>query len=230
MDKWFSSLTLLSLVLTFGAYQLALFCQKKTKSALCNPILLSGAMVIGVLLLTDTAPEVYLESTGIMTWLLTPATVSLAVPMYRQLKQLKGNLTAIFAGIVAGVVSGLGALLLLCMLFGLDRQLTVSLLPKSITVAIGSVLAQQNGGIPALTSVVIAVTGVIGNLAGPAMCKLFRLRDPISQGVAYGTASHVIGTARASQIDPLTGAVSSLSLVVAGVFTAFIFPFICTLL
>lgn len=229
MDKWFSSLTLLSVVLTLGTYQLALFCQKKTRSALCNPILLSGLLVIGVLLLTDTAPEVYLESTGIMTWLLTPATVSLAVPLYRQLKMLKKNLAAIFAGIAGGVTAGLGALLLLCALFGLDRQLTVSLLPKSITVAIGSVLAQQNGGIPALTSVVIAVTGVIGNLAGPFMCRLFKLTDPISQGVAYGTASHVIGTARASQIDPLTGAVSSLSLVVAGVLTAFVFPLVCAL-
>jgi len=228
MDKCFSSLTLLSLVLTFGAYQLALFCQKKTGSALCNPILLSGVTVIAVLLLTGTKPEAYLESTGIITWLLTPATVSLAVPMYRQLKQLKGHLTAIFAGIVSGVASGLGALILLCAVFALDRQLTVSLLPKSITVAIGSVLAEQNGGIPALTSVVIAVTGVIGNLAGPGMCRLFRLNDPISQGVAYGTASHVIGTARASQTDPLTGAVSSLSLVVAGILTAFIFPLICT--
>ena len=230
MDKYFSSLTLLSLVLTFGAYQLALLCQKKTRSALCNPILLSGVIVIGILLLTKTKPEVYLESTGIVTWLLTPATVSLAVPMYRQLKQLKGNLTAIFAGIIGGAAAGLGAILLLCAVFALDRQLTVSLLPKSITVAIGSVLAEQNGGIPALTSVVIAVTGVIGNLAGPGMCKLFRLHDPISQGVAYGTASHVIGTARASQIDPLTGAVSSLSLVVAGVLTAFVFPLLCMMI
>jgi len=230
MDKWFSSLTLASLVLTVGTYQLALFCQKKTGSALCNPILLSGLLVIGVLLLTKTDPQAYIDRNSILTWLLTPATVSLAVPLYRQLKLLKKNLPAIFAGIVAGIISGLGALLLLCGLFALDRQLTVSLLPKSITVAIGSVLAAQNGGIPALTSVVIAVTGVIGNLAGPGMCKLFRLNDPISQGVAYGTASHVIGTARASQIDPLTGAVSSLSLAVAGVLTALIFPLLCTLL
>ena len=228
MGDFFSGLTFASLVLTVGAYQLALFCQKKTGSALCNPILLSGLLVIGVLLLTGTAPQDYLDRTEGITWLLTPATVSLAVPLYRQLKMLKKNLIAIFAGITAGVVSGLTALLLLCALFSLDRQLTVSLLPKSITVAIGSVLSQQNGGVPALTSVVIALTGVFGNLAGPWMCRLLKLTDPISQGVAYGTAAHVIGTARASQIDPLTGAVSSLSLVVAGVFTALIFPLLCT--
>lgn len=230
MNEWFSSLPLVSLVLTVGAYQICLFCQKKTRSALCNPILFSGLLVIGVLLLTGTAPEVYLENSATITWLLTPATVSLAIPLHRQLKQLKKNLTAILAGIIAGVVSSLTVLLFLCGLFSLDRQLTVSLLPKSITVAIGSVLAQQNGGIPALTSVVIAITGVFGNLAGPWMCKLMKLTDPVSQGVAYGTAAHMIGTTRAAEIDPLAGAVSSLSLTVAGIFTALIFPLLCNLI
>ena len=230
MPEWFSELTLFSIVLTVGIYLFALFLQKKTGSALCNPILISGLLVIIFLLLTGIQPEAYLDSTKPITWLLTPATVSLAVPLYRQLKLLKKNLPAIFAGLLAGILSGLAAILGLCVLFGLDRQLSVSLLPKSITVAIGSVLAEQNGGIPALTSVVIAVTGVLGNVAGPFMCRLFRLTDPISQGVAYGTASHVIGTIRAAEVSPLAGAVSSLSLVVAGVFTAIIFPLVCMLL
>lgn len=230
MPEWFSELTLFSIVLTVGIYLFALFLQKKTRSAICNPILLSGLLVIIFLLLTKTEPEAYLESTKPITWLLTPATVSLAVPLYRQLKLLKKNLPAIFAGILAGILSGLGAIFGLCILFGLDKQLSVSLLPKSITVAIGSLLSEQNGGIPALTAVVIAVTGVLGNVLGPWLCKLFRLNDPISQGVAYGTASHVIGTARATEVSPLAGAVSSLSLVVAGVFTAVVFPLVCMLL
>lgn len=230
MPEWFSELTLFSIVLTVGIYLFALFLQKKTRSALCNPILISGILVIVFLLLSGIQPEAYLQSSQPMTWLLTPATVSLAVPLYRQLKLLKKNLPAIFAGLLAGILSGLMAIFGLCVLFGLDRQLTVSLLPKSITVAIGSILAEQNGGIPALASVVIAVTGVLGNVAGPFMCKLFRLNDPISQGVAYGTASHVIGTTRATEVSPLAGAVSSLSLVVAGVFTAVVFPLVCMLL
>ncbi len=230
MPEWFSELTLFSIVLTVGIYLFSLFLQKKTRSALCNPILISGVLVIVFLLISGIQPESYLESTKPITWLLTPATVSLAVPLYRQLKLLKKNLPAIFAGILAGILSGLMAIFGLCVLFGLDKQLSVSLLPKSITVAIGSILSEQNGGIPALTSVVIAVTGVLGNVAGPFMCKLFRLNDPISQGVAYGTASHVIGTARATEVNPLAGAVGSLSLVVAGVFTAVVFPLVCMLL
>ncbi len=230
MPEWFSELTLFSIVLTVGVYLFALFLQKKTRSALCNPILISGLLVIVFLMLTGIQPETYLGNTKPMTWLLTPATVSLAVPLYRQLKLLKKNLPAIFAGLLAGILSGLGAILGMCMLFGLDKQLTISLLPKSITVAIGTILSEQNGGIQALTAVVIAVTGVLGNVLGPWLCKLFRLTDPVSQGVAYGTASHVIGTARATETDPLAGAVSSLSLVVAGVFTAVIFPLVCMLL
>ena len=119
---------------------------------------------------------------------------------------------------------------LLCALWKLDRQLTVSLLPKSITTAMGIVLSEQSGGIAALTSVVIIITGILGSLFGSSLCKLLKLTDPISQGVAFGTASHVIGTSRATEIDPLAGAVSSLSLAVAGILTALLFPVICTLL
>lgn len=230
MDEWLSLLPLSAIALTVGAYQIALLCQRKTGSALCNPLLLSAMLIIGVLLLTGTSAQNYLDQTAGLTWLLTPATVSLAVPLYRQLKMLKKNLIAIFAGVASGILSGLGALLLLCAVFALDRQLTVSLLPKSITVAIGSTLADQNGGIPALTSVAIAITGVLGNLTGPWLCKLLKLTDPISQGVAYGTAAHIIGTTRATQTHPIAGAVGSLSLVVAGILTSIFFPLVLLLI
>ena len=226
MTDFLTGLPLFSLVLTIGAFQIGLWCQKKTRSALCNPILIGAILVIGVLLLTGISPEQYQAGTAGLSWLLTPATVCLALPLYRQMKILKKNLPAIAAGITAGTVTSLLAIFLLCLLFGLDRQITVSLLPKSITTAMGIVLSEQNGGIAALTSVVIIITGILGSLSGSAMCKLFRLTDPISQGVAFGTASHVIGTSRATEIDPLAGAVSSLSLAVSGILTALLFPFI----
>lgn len=221
-----TELSLFSLVLTIGAFQIGLWCQKKTGSALCNPILIGAVLVICVLLLTGISPEDYQAGTAGLSWLLTPSTVCLALPLYRQLKILKKNLPAILTGIAAGTISSLAVIFLMCRLFGLDQQLTVSLLPKSITTAMGIVLSEQNGGIAALTSVVIIITGITGSLIGSLLCKMLKLTDPITQGVAFGTASHVIGTSRATEIDPLAGAVSSFSLAVSGILTALLFPLI----
>ena len=230
MHNFLSQIPLFSIVLTIGAFQIGLWCQKKTKSPLCNPILIGTALVIGVLLLTGFDPQAYQEGTASMSWLLTPATVCLAVPLSRQLKLLKRNLPAILAGITAGTLASLACILLLCRAFGLQEQLTISLLPKSVTVALGLVLSEGNNGIPALTSVAILITGILGNLSGSMLCKILRLQNPVCQGVAFGTASHIVGTARANEIDPLTGAVSSLSLVVAGVLTTLLFPLALKLL
>ena len=230
MHDMLTGLSLFSLVLTVGAFQVGLWCQKKTGSALCNPILIGAILVILVLLLTGISPEDYQAGTAGLSWLLTPATVCLALPLYRQMKILKKNLSAIAAGIAAGTVSSLLGILLMCCLFDLDQPLTVSLLPKSITTAMGIVLSEQCGGIAPLTSVVIIITGILGSLTGSTLCRLFRFTDPITQGVAFGTASHVIGTSRATELHPLAGAVSSLSLVVAGILTALLFPAVCTFL
>ena len=230
MLDFLSELSLFAIVLTVGTFQIGLWVQKKVKSPLCNPILISVILVIGVLLLTGYSVEDYQSGTQGLTWLLTPATVCLALPLYEQLKILKKNLPAILTGVSAGTLVSLGAVLGLCRLFHLDRQLTVSLLPKSITTAMGIVLSSQSGGIEALTTTVIIVTGIIGALTGSILCKIFKIHDPIAQGVAFGTASHVVGTSRANELSPLTGAVSSLSLACAGILTAVIFPLACMLL
>lgn len=230
MADFLSGLPLFCIALTFGAFQIGLWCQKKTGSALCNPILIGAALVIGVLLATGIDPEIYAANTASISWLLTPATVCLAVPLYRHLKALKKSLPAILTGVIAGSVASLAFIFLLCRVFALDRQLSVSLLPKSITTAMGIVLSKNNGGIESLTSVVILITGILGNVLGTTLCKILKLTDPVSQGVAYGTAAHVVGTSRATETDPVAGAVSSLSLVVAGIFTALVFPFICNFL
>ena len=227
MADFLISLPLFCLVLTVVAYQIGLWCRNKTGSTLCNPLLISILLVIGVLLVTGISPEQFQANTVGFTWLLTPATVCLALPLYRQLKLLKKNLPAILAGIFAGTVTSLVCVLLMCRLMGLDRQLTVSLLPKSITTAMGIVLSEQNGGVQAITSVVIILTGIFGSLCGSTLCKLLKLKDPVSQGVAFGTATHVIGTTRATELDPVAGAVSSLSLTVSGILTAILFPIFC---
>ena len=228
MGDFLMSLPLFCLLLTVGAFLFGLWCQKKTGLILFNPILISAALVGAVLLLLDIDIATYQDKTSGISWLLTPATVCFAVPLYRQMKVLKKNLPAVIIGVAVGTAVSLGSIFLMCLVWKLDRQLSVSLLPKSITTAMGMVLAEQNGGIPALSSLAILITGILGNFIGPFLCKLLKLTDPISQGVAYGTASHIIGTSKATQIDPLAGAVSSFSLVVAGILTALVFPFLCT--
>ena len=230
MNEFLSQLPLFSLVLTIGAYQIGLLMQKKWKSPLCNPLLIGVTLVVGTLLLTGFSAERYQLDMKIFSWLITPATVALAVPLYEQMQKLKRNLPAILAGVAAGAVTGLASVFALCALFSLDKQTTVSLLPKSVTVAIGMAISGQNGGIEALTSLVIAFTGILGSVAGPMLCKLLKLKDPIAQGVAFGTSAHVIGTAKASELGSIQGAVSSLSLAVAGILTAILFPLVVSLL
>ena len=230
MAEFLEGISLFPIVLTLGAYQVGLWCRKKWNNPLCNPILIAVILVVGVLLLTGVNVDTYSQGTSIISWLLTPATVCLALPLYQQLKALKKNLSAILAGAAAGTVTSLAVVLGTCKLFHLDNQVTVSLLPKSITTAMGMVLSVKNGGIESLTVAVIIVTGILGSLAGSMLCKLFRIKDEVAQGVAFGTAAHVIGASRANELSPLTGAVSSLSLVVAGILTAVLFPLVCMLL
>ena len=230
MADFLEGISLFPVLLTLGTYQFGLWCQKKTRHALCNPLLIATILSIAVLAATGFDPKVYQTGTAGISWLLTPATVCLAVPLYEQLKVLKKHLPAILVGVVSGVVTSLLSILLLCKLFRLEDVVTISLLPKSITTAIALALTEQSGGISALTTFAIVITGILGNLSGSAFCKLMKLTDPVAQGVGFGTASHVIGTSRAMEVDPLTGAVSSLSLAVAGILTAILFPFLLMLL
>ena len=143
-----------------------------------------------------------------------------------QFQNLKKHLPAVLLGVVGGVLSSLLSVWLMCKAFGLDDVLTASLLPKSVTSAIGLSLSQQMGGIGALTTAIIVITGIGGNVAGPWLSKLFRLQDPVSQGVAFGTAAHIGGTSRATELSELCGAVSSLSLTLAGLITAVLLSFL----
>jgi predicted murein hydrolase (TIGR00659 family) len=229
MAEFLTGISLFPLVLTLGAFQVGRFCQQKWKSPVCNPILIAVLLVIPVLLLTKLPYETYQKGTNTISWLLTPATVCMALPLYEQLKVLKKSLPAALTGIAAGTLVSLGCIAGMCLLLGLDRTVSVSLLPKSITTAIGIVLSEDAGGIPGLTTVAILVTGISGNLLGPWLCKVLKITDPVAQGVALGTACHVIGTSRATEMGKLQGAVGSLSLTVAGILTAILFPMVIML-
>ena len=217
-------LELTSVLLTLLTFRLGQLLQQKTKSPLCNPVLVAVLLVLGFMLVTGLDNGTYQAANVRLSWLMTPATVCLAVPMYEQLEILKKNLKALIAGIAAGALSCLAMVLIFAVLFRFDRELTISLLPKSVTSAIGVPLSSLSGGIASITTAVIILTGILASVMGPMLCKLYGLKDEISRGVAFGTAGHVIGTAKASELSPLTGAVSSLSLVVAGLLTALVFP------
>lgn len=224
------SFGILPVVLTLFAYQIGLQCQKKWKTPLFNPILIGMLLVILFLSLTGMERRSYQEGTKYLSWLMTPATISLAIPMYEQFQILRKNLKAIAVGVAAGTVSCLGMVLALSLIFGYDQSLTISLLPKGITTAIGMTLAELYGGTSSIATLAIVITGILGNMFGTYFCKWFGITQEIAQGVAFGTSSHVIGTAKANELSTLTGAVSSLSLVVSGLLTALVFPLLTSLL
>jgi len=223
MDK-FLAIPALPVVITLAGYWLGTVCQKKWKSPLLNPILIGMGVVVIFLLTTGMDTGVYAAGTEKLSWLMTPATISLAIPMYEQFRILRKDLRAIAAGVAAGAVTCVLVLMVCGLLLKLDRTILVSVMPKSVTAAIGVPLCELFGGIGAVTTAAIAITGIGTNMFGVTFCRWFRISDPIAQGVAFGTGGHVIGTAKASQISPLVGAVSSLSLVVAGLLTALLFP------
>ena len=217
-------------LLTLGAFALGTFLQKKTGRAWCNPLLLGSVFVILFLRLSGISCPDYQASAGPVSWLLLPATISLAAPLYEQWEALRKNAAAILTGIAAGVAVSVGAILILAWAFHLDRAAAVSLLPKSVTTAIGADVSGELGGIPTLTTAVIILTGIFGNLTAPAICKLFRIPEPAAKGVGIGSAAHAIGTARALEIGPVEGAMSSLSIAVAGILTALLCPLAVNLL
>lgn len=212
------------LLLTLIAYQIGLSLQKKFKSPLVNPILVSVVIVLFFLSLTGTPYSQYKQGTAYISWLMTPATVCLAIPMYEQLQILKRNFPMMLVGIISGSVTCIIMVLIFAVLFRFDSVLLASLLPKSITSAIGVPLSEMAGGLASVTTAAIILSGIFASMLGTTFCKLYRLTDPVAQGVAFGTAGHVIATARANELGELIGAASSLSLVVAGLLTAAAFP------
>ena len=195
------------------AYEIGLILKKKFKMAIFNPLLISIICVIGVLLIFHIDYDDYNEGGKYISYLLTPATVCLAVPLYEQIHLLKKNLKAVVAGIFSGTLAGLCSILLMAKLFGFDHQEYVTMLPKSITTAIGMGVSEELGGI------VTIITGVLGNMLAEVVYKIAKIEEPIARGLGLGTSAHAIGTAKAMELGPVEGAMSSVAIAVAGLLT-----------
>ena len=229
MDNLIMSSATVGIVISLLAYEIGLAAQRKWKLALLNPLLISIAIVIAFLVVFHVDYESlkvlhidyasYESSAKYLSYLLTPATVSLAIPLYLQLDLLKKNIGAIFGGVISGVIASLGTVLVMSIVFGLSHKEYVTMLPKSITTAIGMGVSEELGGYVTISVAVIIITGVLGNMFAEYICKLFRIKSPISRGLAIGTASHAVGTARAMELGEVEGAMSSLAIVVCGLCT-----------
>ena len=219
MAEFASSSLFFGMALSLAAYGVGVFLRSRWKFALFNPLLVAIVLVVVFLVGFKIDYATYMEGARYISYLLTPATVCLAVPLYQQFSLLKKNAKAVLLGIAAGTLASLCVILGLCVLFHLDHTMYVTLLPKSITTAIGIGVSEELGGIQSLTVVVIIITGVLGNIFAELICKVFRITDPIAQGVGIGTSTHAVGTARAMEMGVIQGAMSGLSVVVAGLMT-----------
>ena len=201
------------------AYEVGVLLKKKFKFALLNPLLISIVIIISILVGFHIDYDTYNEGGQYISYLLTPATVSLAVPLYRQIELLKNNIKAVAAGILSGVLASMVGVYILARAFHLDSQLYVTLLPKSITTAIGMGVSEELGGLVTITVAVIIITGVLGNVIAEAVLKVAKIEEPIAKGLALGTSAHAIGTSKAMELGPVEGAMSSLAIAVAGLLT-----------
>ncbi|WP_455055341.1 LrgB family protein [Merdimonas faecis] len=205
--------------ISLAAYGIGTLVKRKWNGPLANPLLIAIILVILFLKLSGVEYETYNASAKYLTYLLAPATVSLAIPMYERMQLLKENYAAILTGILSGVLASLVCVLAMALVFHLSQAEYVTLLPKSVTTAIGMDIAKELGGHSEIAAVVIIITGVLGNMAAEPICRIFAIRHPVAKGIALGTSAHAIGTAKAMEMGETEGAMSSLAIVVAGVCT-----------
>lgn len=223
MNNLLSEIPCFGMLLSLAAFGIGVLIQSHCKNALLralmSPFLIAVILVITVLILFKIDYETYSASGDFLTFLLTPTTVCLAIPLYQNLRLLKRNWRAILIGIGTGILANLAGILSFSILFGFTHEQYVTLLPKSVTTAIGIGLSEELGGIVAISVAVICITGITGNVFGPMICHLFRIKNPVAKGVAMGSAAHAIGTAKAMEMGEQEGAMSGLAIAVAGLLT-----------
>lgn len=219
MNDFFRESMFAGVTLSLVAYLIGTLLKKKFKLGIFNPLLISIMVSIVVLVVGKVDYYTYNEGAKYLSWLLTPATVCLAVPLYEQWGLLLKNFKAVMLGLVAGTITSLTTVLVLALICGLSHEEYVTLLPKSITTAIGMGVSEELGGYVTITVAVIIITGVLGNIFGELICKIFKIDEPISKGLAFGASSHAIGTAKALEIGEVEGAMSSLAIAVSGILT-----------
>ena len=214
------------LALSLFMYFTVDFLKKWIKTSLFNPLLISSLLIILILSLLKIEYSEYNQSAQWLHFMLTPATIVLAVPLYQQFKLLQEHALVIFLGVLSGVIASLISVYLLSLLFGLDQTMLITLLPKSITAAIAIGVAEEYQGIVTITVAAVIITGITGNVIAEPVCKFFRIKNPIAKGIAIGTSSHVVGTSKAMEMGEVEGAMSSLAIVVAGLTTVILLSFI----
>lgn len=224
MVEVISNSSYFGVAISLVAFIIGIQLKKKLKWSILNPLLVSIVLVILTLVIFDIDYDSYNQGGKYISYFLTPATVCLAIPLYQQLDLLKKNFKAIMVGILTGVLTSLVSILALSILFKLGHEIYVTLLPKSITTAIGIAVSEELGGLKTITVASIVMTGISGNVIGEGVCKLFRIKNPISVGLALGTASHAIGTTKALELGEVQGAMSSLSIAISGLLTVVLAP------
>lgn len=224
---YLSATPLLHLTLTLLAYQLALFIYRRGKSSpLLNPVLLSVIMLVGILSLTDTSYPTYFDGAQFVHFLLGPATVALAIPLYKQVARIRKSASAILISITCGSITAAASAVLLGWVLGASERTLISLAPKSATAPVAMGITEQLGGLPSLTAVLVISTGILGAILGPYILNLLGVRDMAARGLAMGTASHGIGTARAMQVNQEAGAFAGLAMGLNALATALLLPLI----
>ncbi len=219
MREFLSDSVFFGVLVSIVTYECGVLLKQKWKLAIFNPLLLSVLAVMGLLTAFKIDYKIYYEGAKYLSYLLTPATVCLAVPLYEKIELLKQHAGAIMGGILSGVLTSLVSILACAFLFGFTHEQYVTLLPKSITTAIGMGISEELGGMVTITVAVIIITGVLGNMSAELVLRLFRIEAPVAKGIAVGSASHAIGTVKAMEIGEVEGAMSSLSIAVAGLLT-----------
>ncbi len=210
--------------LTLIAYIFAKWLQKRTGWKVLSPLLTGTLFIIAVLLIGDINYENYRKGASIISFFIGPATVSFAIPLYKNLKVIKENLSLILFGIFGGLITGLISAFILALIFGINEQVTLSIYPKSVTSAIGFAISEMIGGKPEITLVLIVVAGVTGYISSEYIFKLLKIDNPIIKGISLGTNAHIIGTAKAMELGEKEGAISSAAITIAGLIMVFLVP------
>lgn len=226
----FAGSPLFGIAISLLTFQMASMLYRRTGSVFLNPLVLSMVMIIAFLVNFHISFDDYNKGGRFISFFLGPATVILAVPLYKKIHLLKANILPILAGITIGSVTGIVSIIGMCRIFGLEELVSVSMIPKSITTPIGIELSNQLGGLPSITVAGIVFTGISGVLLGPMICRLFRIDDKVAVGIAIGTSSHALGTTKAVELGETEGAMSGLAIGIAGLITIFLAPLIAKIL
>ncbi len=213
------------LTLVMGSFLLGVFLYKRTQITLLQPLLITMLIIIPFLKITGIEYQTFYQKTNILNFMLGPSVVALGYVLYEQIENVKGNVISILTSVFVGCVVGIVSVVLIAKAFGADRLLMASLAPKSVTTPIAISLAEKDGGAPALTAAFVVICGLFGGLVGPIILRRLGINSKIAKGLAMGSSSHALGTARAMEMGALEGAISGLAIGIMGIMTALLIPF-----